>query len=296
MMMKREVTIRQKIGFRAGVVGVGTNLMLFGGKFVMGMISGSVAVMTDSFNNLIDLVSSIVTMVGFRMSAKRGDAMHPHGHGRMEYVAGFVISMLIVATAVTFGQLAISRIINPVDVETSVVLFGILSVSILGKLGLAVYFRLVNEKIDSATLIASAKDSLSDALITSVTVIALLVAPVTSIPVDGIAGLAVAVFILVAGLTSFFENVSLLLGENVDTKISKKIRRIVLSKDAFAKVQLIEMHDYGPESRKVIVKVVLKKGVVAGKVEVDLMNAKTELKDKLDVDATIYWSPVFMKK
>jgi cation diffusion facilitator family transporter len=132
---------RQKIGSQTGSIGLISNLLLFGLKLIMGIASNSVAVLADSFNNLMDCVSSIVTIIGFRISGRAKDRNHPYGHGRMEYISGFIISMIIIVTAVSFGKVAVQHIISPQQINISPMLLLVTALAVMVKLVLAFYIR-----------------------------------------------------------------------------------------------------------------------------------------------------------
>lgn len=290
-MSKVKTSARQKSGQLAGLAGLVCNLVLFVVKIIFGVISNSAVVIADGINSLTDTASSMVAILGFRMSSRREDSEHPHGHGRMEYVSGFIISMIIIMTAISFGQFAIGRIMNPEPIEETPILYTVLVGSIVVKIALTLLLHRINKKVGSATLMASIKDNVSDVLSTSITLIALVAAPRTSFPVDGIAALLVTVVVLWSGITSFLDNMSLLVGEKVDRRVPRKIRVIVRAHEAFVKVIEIEMHDYGPESRVAVIMVGLKQGVSHEQLERDLRHTKKELEELLGIDATIYWAP-----
>jgi cation diffusion facilitator family transporter len=290
MLIKNEIMpSRQKVGCEIGVVGLTSNIFLVAGKLIMGAISGSVAVLADGFNNLADCVSSVITIIGFRFSSKAKDRNHPYGHGRMEYISGLIISMLIMATAVSFGQVVLTRIIHPQPVTVSPLLFLITALAIAVKLVLAFFTRYKNRGIQSTTLIATMKDSFSDALVTSITLLSLIITPFTDFPFDSLAGMVVAVFIMWSGITSFTENFNLLLGEGANEELSIKIKDIVLKYVLVEDIKNMAVHDYGPDSRIAIIQVSLNQSTHPASVQQVLAMIKEELKEHLGLESTLYW-------
>jgi cation diffusion facilitator family transporter len=293
-LMMRELfvgTDRQIRGIKVSLVGFGGNLVLSLVKIVVGILSGSIAVIVDSLNNLLDSISSIMTIVGFRFAARKGDHVHPHGHGRVEYVIAFVISMIIIVTALILGSASVQRIIEPVAVDSSLLYIVIIALSILGKGGIAAIYLLKNRTIKSQMLAASGRDALADILATGATLMALILAPVTNFPVDGAVGLLMSVFILVLGGKSFFTNYHLLIGHGPGWKVLDDIRKIVLEKESFAKITSVDFHDYGPESREVLVKVHLSLRATTSRIDRDISLVQKELLAKYSAVAVLYWPP-----
>jgi cation diffusion facilitator family transporter len=291
-MSSRHRSLRQQTGQKMGLFGFGCNLVLFIAKIVIGVFSNSAAVIADGVNNLTDCASSIVAIIGFRFSSNKHDKKHPYGHGRLEYVSGFTISIIIILTAASLTQFAVSRILDPQVISTGFVLYTVLVVSIIAKLFMAYGYYIVNKTIRSATLMASLKDSLSDALVTLITILSLIVSPIMNIPIDGIVGLIVVGFVFWSGISSLLDNMSLLLGEKVDSTVTKRVKETILSYKSFVKIESVEMHDYGPESQIAIIKVRLASSVSVYELEDDIRSAKDELREEFRVNATIFWSPV----
>ena len=186
---------RKAYGTLCSIVGVLLNVCLFAGKYFAGVISGSVAITADAFNNLSDAGSSFITLVGFLFAGKEPDLDHPFGHGRFEYISGFVVSMAILLMGFELMKSSIMKIIRPEPVETGTVTMVILIVSVLVKVYMAIYNRSVGKKIRSAAMSATAKDSLSDSLATSFVLIAMLVMKYADVNIDGICGVFLSLFI-----------------------------------------------------------------------------------------------------
>ncbi|MDD5949255.1 MAG: cation diffusion facilitator family transporter, partial [Lachnospiraceae bacterium] len=199
---KEDSASRKIYGTLCSIVGIFLNVCLFAGKYFAGIISGSVAITADAFNNLSDAGSSFITLVGFLFAGKEPDPDHPFGHGRFEYISGFVVSLAILLMGFELLKSSIGKILHPQAVDTSMLAMGILLVSIAVKLYMAFYNHTVGKKIDSAAMEATAADSLSDSVATAVVFIAMLVMRFAGINIDGICGVLVALFILYAGISA----------------------------------------------------------------------------------------------
>lgn len=281
---------RQKAGCRIAVIGLFVNFILFAGKFIVGVSSNSIAIIADSLNNLMDCTSSLVIFIGFRLATRGKDKNHPYGHGRMEYISGFVVSMLVAITAIPFGKAALERIIHPQDINSSIMLLFIPIFAIIVKLVLAYYIQCKNKLIQSAALSAAAKDNFADALITSMTLLSLIDLPFIAFPLDGLVGLIIAGFILWTGVTSFIENMSLLLGKGADADLLKEVEKTILTHDVFSGIETLEIHDYGPETRIAMIQVSLNQKFQVQQMQDIQKEVCIELKEKFDLDATLYWT------
>ena len=184
----KEPEVRASYGMLSGVVGIICNVILFAFKFFAGIVTGAVSVSADAFNNLSDAGSSIITFIGFKMAGKPADIDHPYGHGRIEYIAGLIVSMAIVVMGYELFTQSIDRIVNPQNTVFSVLSVAILIGSILIKMWMALFNRYMGKKLDSAAMLATSADSLSDCISTAVVLISLFISTFTGVNVDGIAG------------------------------------------------------------------------------------------------------------
>jgi len=238
--------VRESYGIMCGSVGILLNILLFSGKFFAGGVSNSIAITADAFNNLSDAASSLVTLLGFKLSGKKPDLDHPFGHGRIEYLSGLIVSGVIIVMAYELVKSSITKIIHPTAVDFSVLSVFILIASILVKLYMTYYNRRIAKKINSAAMSATAIDSLSDSLATSVVLLATIFAKLTGIQIDGYCGVLVGLFILYSGINAAKETISPLLGTPPDDEFVDKIRQIVLSYDGVIGIHDLIVHDYGP--------------------------------------------------
>lgn len=253
--MTSEKMQRSEAGTKAGIIGLSCNLMLAAAKLFAGMVSGSITIVADGANNLTDSISAFLTILGFRMEAMGEDEMHPYGHGRIEYVTGFLISLLILGTGVSVGKEAVMSIFHPKVVLTSALTVGILTISILMKLSMVFYYRGENQKIHSPVLEAAGKDSFCDACVSAVALTGIFAMPYCNLPLDGFLGLIMAAYILGSGVKSFQENLTLLLGEGTSRKVENDLKEIFSQCTEIESVREIKIHDYGPDKKVAVVEV-----------------------------------------
>lgn len=283
---------RRVYGTLGAVVGIFLNICLFTGKYLAGFFSGSIAIMADAFNNLSDAGSSFISLIGFVFSGKKPDLDHPFGHGRIEYLAGLGVSFLILLMGVELAKNSVQKILHPVSVQISTLSIAVLSASILVKLYMAYYNHAIGKKIRSATMAATATDSLSDAVATTVVLLAMLFLAVTGINIDGYCGILVAVFILAAGIGAAKETVSPLLGQAPDPEFVKEIKELVMQHDEVLGIHDMAVHDYGPG--RVMVSL---HAEVSGDGNIyelhDLIDRiERELKEKLHCETVIHMDPI----
>jgi cation diffusion facilitator family transporter len=238
--------VRLRYGKLAGGVGIATNLVLCVMKVIVGLISGSIAIIADGINNLSDTSSSLITLIGFRLSSQPEDESHPYGHARMEYLAGLIVSVLIIVVGVFLMQSSIDKIINPVDIVVDNVTLSVLAISMLVKLWQTFFNRKIGKTINSVTLIATATDSRNDVLTTGVILIGVAIVRFTGIQLDGWLGCFVALFIIWSGVQLIRQTSSPLLGEAPDQHLIDEIVRITHSNPNVLGIHDLAVHNYGP--------------------------------------------------
>ena len=241
-----EPALRRAYGVLCSAVGIALNVFLFAFKLLAGILSGSIAITADAFNNLSDAGSSVVSLLGFKLAAQKPDRAHPFGHGRMEYVSALVVAGLILLMGFELLQSSVDKIRHPQDVTFSVPVAVILTVSVAAKVYMWAYNRSIGKKIDSAAMLATAADSISDAAATAMVLVATVVGRVTSWHLDGILGLVVAVFVLKAGIEAAKETVNPLLGQAPSPELVEKVKKLVLSHREIVGIHDLIVHDYGP--------------------------------------------------
>lgn len=238
--------VRQKYGLLSGLVGIACNLVLFIAKFMAGILTGAISITADAFNNLSDAGSSIITLVGFKMSGKPADDRHPFGHGRIEYICSLIVSIAIILMGIELVQSSVDKIITPQPVEFNVISLIILLISIGMKLWMGLFNRKIGKTIDSAVLKATAMDSISDVVATSAVLLGLIVSSIAQVFIDGYVGVLVALFILYTGITTAKDTMNLLLGEAPDAEFVHKIEQEVLSYEGVVGIHDLIIHNYGP--------------------------------------------------
>lgn len=238
--------VRQAYGMLTGAAGIFLNLLLFAGKAAAGFLSHSIAITADAFNNLSDAGSSIITLIGFQMSGQEPDPDHPFGHGRIEYLAGLIVSGIILIMAVELIKSSFQKILHPEDLTFNPVVIGILAVSILVKLYMHLYNKNIAKKIDSAAMMAAATDSLSDTLATSAVLAATLAEHFTNLHIDGWCGIVVGIFICYAGISAARDTVNPLLGQPPEKEFVAHIENLVLSHPDILGIHDLIVHNYGP--------------------------------------------------
>ena len=238
--------LRHAYGILCSVVGIALNVLLFGFKLLAGVISGSIAITADAVNNLSDAGSSLVTLLGFKLASQKPDSDHPFGHGRMEYISGLVVSMVILLMGFELGKSSVGKILHPETVVFRPVVLLILAASILVKFYMASYNRSVGKRIGSAAMVATAADSLSDCLATAAALVSTLVGHYFDLPIDGWCGIIVALFIFWAGINAAKETVDPLLGQPPTAEFVADVERLVLSYEEITGIHDLLVHDYGP--------------------------------------------------
>ena len=289
---REESETRRAYGVLCGIVGICLNVLLFAGKFLAGTLSGSIAITADAFNNLSDAGSSFVTLVGFQLAGQKPDSEHPFGHGRMEYVSGLAVSVLILLMGLELGKTSIEKILHPEPVDSSPLIFAILCASILVKLYMFLYNRRLGKKLGSPAMEATAMDSLSDSVATAAVLIATLVGRFTGLKIDGWCGVLVAAFILWSGINAVRDTLDPLLGTPPTHEFVQRIRDLVMAHTTILGIHDLIVHDYGPGRVMISLhaEVPANEDVLALHDEID--NVEKELREKLGCEAVIHMDPV----
>lgn len=286
-------SVRASYGNLSGITGIILNLCLFIAKLTAGLLSASISVVADAFNNLSDAGSSLVTFLGFRLANRPADEEHPFGHGRYEYLTGLIISFLILLVGMELLKSSVDKIINPEAItEMSVVSLIILLASIAVKLWMYYFNKILSKKINSSALKATATDSLSDSVATSIVLVGLVFSQLTKLNIDGYLGVAVAVFIFIAGLKTLKESISPLLGTPPEKEFVDNIKRTVLDDDMIVGIHDLMVHDYGP-GRCIIslhAEISDQEDLLKAHDKIDLI--EKELEVKFNCLATIHMDPI----
>ena len=242
---------RAKYGMLSSVTGIVVNILLSAVKLIIGIFANSISIISDALNNVTDAGSSIVTMIGFKVSQKKIDKDHPWGHGRMEYITAFIVDILIVLVGVELFKSSFDKIIHPTLPDISTVTIVILVIAVLTKLWLFVFYNKIAKTIDSAAIKGNAYDSISDSISTFVVLLSAIVAKIFGISIDGYASILVSIFILFTGFKALKETIDLLLGMKPDTEFVEKLEAFTKKYEMISGIHDIMVHDYGP-GRKIV--------------------------------------------
>ena len=284
--------VRTAYGRLCGIYGIFLNLLLFAGKYAAGLLSGSVAITADAFNNLSDAGSSVITLLGFALAGKKADPEHPFGHGRIEYITGLAISVIIILVGADLGKNSFEKILHPTPVEAGLVPALILIAAIAVKVYISFYNRAIGKKIHSSVMEATALDALTDTISTFVVLISMAVSFFFKVNIDGWAGLIVALFIVYAGFSAAKDTIAPLLGKAPDPDFVRSIEETVLAHEEILGIHDLYVHDYGPG--RVFISLhaeVDGHGDFFGLHDV-VDTAETELKEKFGCLATIHMDPI----
>ncbi len=286
---------RQAYGMLCGSVGIFFNVLLATGKCIAGFLSGSIAIMADAANNLSDAGSSLIVLFGFKLAGQKPDPDHPFGHGRVEYISGLLVSVLIIYMAIELLKSSVNAILHPGEVSFEPVILVILLVSILVKFYMFLYNRKFGKKIRSEAMLATSMDSLSDMGATAVVLVSMLVSHYTSLQIDGICGVLVALLIFYAGFTSAKETINPLLGQPPEPEFVKRIEEIVEAEKEIIGIHDLIVHNYGPGRIMISLhaEVPADGDILALHDVID--NVEHQLKSELHCAAVIHMDPVSTK-
>ena len=287
-----DMAVRASVGKLAGGMGIVCNGILFLGKLIAGILSGSVAIIADAVNNLSDASSSVVTLVGFRLAQMPADQDHPYGHARYEYLSGLMVAVLIIVIGIELVKSSVGKIIHPEAIDFSAVTIGVLIASILIKLWMSKFFGKLGKQIRSLTLEATSVDSRNDVISTAAVLLGCLIGYFFDLKIDGYIGLAVAVFILYSGFNMVKETISPLLGQQADAELVEKINVLVLSHEGVLGVHDLLVHDYGPGKcfASLHLELSAEKDPLTCHEMID--HIENEVLQELNVDMVIHYDPV----
>ena len=287
--------VREDYGTLASFMGIISNILLSVIKITAGFLSHSISIIADGFNNFMDMGSSVITMIGFKVSSKPADKDHPYGHGRMEYLSAFIVSVLILFVGIELLRESAGAIISsekqPVYSVTSII---ILCVSILIKFWLFFFNRKIAKKIDAGPLFATAQDSLNDCIATMAILVSVIITKFVSLPfnIDAVMGIGVSLFILYSGIMLAKDTINIILGKPPEAELIENIERIILSFEGFIGVHDLIVHNYGPGREFASVHVEVPQNIDIVKCHERIDICEKLIKEKLDVELVIHMDPV----
>lgn len=284
--------VRNSYGVLGGVVGIIINVILFGVKLFVGMLTSSIAIMADAFNNLSDAASSLVTILGFKLSSMPADREHPFGHGRIEYLSALIVAFMVMLVGLQFIKSSFERIINPTEVTFELIPFILLFISIFLKFWLSRFNKFMGEKINSSALKASSTDALGDVFTSSCVAISFFASKFTTIPIDGYIGIAVAAFIVYSGFTLVKDTINPLLGEAPDPELVKAIQEMVVSYDHILGFHDLIIHNYGPGKCMASIHAEIPSDISVVTIHEIIDKAEREISSKLKIYLVIHIDPI----
>ena len=284
--------VRRAWGALCGFVGIGLNILLFAGKLAAGTLSGSIAITADAFNNLSDAGSSFVTLLGFQLAGQKPDSDHPFGHGRIEYLSGLAVSMLILLMGFELAKSSLDKILHPAPVDSSWLVIAILCVSIAVKLYMSFYNRSLGKKLNAPAMLATAADSLSDSVATTAVLIATLVGRFSGLMIDGWCGILVAAFILWSGFNAAKDTINPLLGTPPTHEFVDQIKHLVMAHPAIIGIHDLIVHDYGPGRVMISLHAEVSASENVLELHDEIDNVESELREKLGCEAVIHMDPI----
>ncbi len=241
-----DAKVRTSYGLFASIVGICCNVLLFVVKLMTGLLINSISVMADAFNNLSDAASSIIGFVGVKMAGKPADEDHPFGHGRIEYIAAFIVAFIVIQVGFSLFKTSFGKIREPEVMTFNMISIVILLLSIGVKLWMSVFNRKLGKRIQSKVMLATAADSMGDVVTTSATIVSIAVFGIWGVNIDGIIGLVVSVVVMIAGVNIAKDTLAPLIGEAIDPKIYKEITEFVEKYDGIVGSHDLIVHNYGP--------------------------------------------------
>lgn len=284
--------VRESYGVFSGVLGMICNLFLFAVKLSIGVLIHSIAVISDAFNNLSDMASSLITVVGVKLSNRHADKEHPFGHGRIEYISALIVSFFIMLVGVELFKGAFEKILHPQKPEMSVVLLLFLSLSVLVKVWMFSYNRYIGKQIHSAVLLATAKDSLNDVIATVAVIFSTFLGSFTAFPVDGAVGLIVSVLVLWTGFGIARDTIGVLLGGPPDPETVRELKEIILSQEGIVGIHDLIIHDYGPGRVMASVHAEVPSDADIVKIHEVIDQTEREIYSETDVRIVIHMDPI----
>ena len=287
-----DIKVRESYANLAGIVGILTNSILFIIKLSVGLLSNSVSILADAFNNLSDAASSIITIIGFKMANKPADAEHPFGHGRIEYITAMIVSFMVMLVGLQFIKTSFERIINPSAVTFELIPFILLLISIGFKFWLSIFNKSIGNKINSSTLKATATDAMGDVFTSTTVVISFLISKFTTIPIDGYIGIVVALAIVYSGFSLIKETLSPLLGEPPDPVLVSNITDMVMSYDNITGIHDLIVHNYGPGRIMASIHAEIPSNIDIMEIHHIIDTAEREISKKLNIYLVIHMDPI----
>lgn len=288
-----DAKVRENYSVLGGVLGIICNFILFAVKIVVGSTMGSIAVISDAFNNLSDTGSSLVSVIGAKLSNKKPDREHPFGHGRFEYISALIVSFFIILVGFELLKTAAEKIFNPDNVDISLPLLALLTLSVLIKVWMYSYNKYIGEKISSSILIATSKDSINDVISTLAVIITTALTKLINVMwLDGVVGVVVSLIIIKSGIDIARDTIGMLLGMPPQKETVDEIKKIIMSGEHIAGVHDLIVHDYGPGRVMASVHAEVPDNSDIVKIHEIIDGLEKEIEEKMGIHTVIHMDPI----
>lgn len=284
--------VRFRYGKAAGIIGIISNTILFAFKLLVGIIGNSITIVADAINNLSDAGSSVITLIGFKLSSRPADKEHPYGHARYEYITALVVALIILAIGILLAKESIEKIITPVETTISVYTYAVLSVAIVLKFVQMAIYMDFGKAISSDALRASAMDSRNDTIATTVVLISAIIMDLTGVNIDGYMGVVVSLFIIISALLLIKDTINPLIGEEPDEELIKTIKEKIMSYDGVLGIHDLMIHNYGAKNCFVMVHVEVAANVPIMESHDVIDNIEHDFKNNLNIHLSIHLDPI----
>ncbi|HWT26999.1 MAG TPA: cation diffusion facilitator family transporter, partial [Mobilitalea sp.] len=284
--------VRTSYGILSSIVGMVCNIILFSTKLTVGLLINSISVMADAFNNLSDAASSVISFIGVKLAQRPADKEHPFGHGRFEYIAALAVAFLVLQVGFSLFQSSLSKVIHPEMVVFNPILVGILCLSVLMKVWMALFNRKLGNRINSTVMKATSADSLGDVLVTSATIISSIIAGVAGIQIDGYMGIIVSLVVMLAGFRIAKDTLEPLLGQAVDREMYQRITNLVESYEGIVGSHDLILHSYGPTHRMATIHAEVPSDINFEKAHETIDRIERDVLEKLDIFLVIHMDPI----
>jgi cation diffusion facilitator family transporter len=288
----RDKNVRQKYGYLGGLVGIACNVILSATKIAIGLMVNSIAITADAVNNLSDAASSVITLIGFKITNKPADREHPFGHARIEYISAMIVSFMVILVGFEFLKSSFNRIRNPEVLKFDVISFSILILSITVKIWMSRFYKKIGRAIGSKTMEASAVDSLSDVITTSVVAFSLLSSLWITFPIDGYIGLLVSAFIIYSGISLTRDTLNPLLGEAPEPEFITEITEKTMRYEGIIGIHDLIVHNYGPGRCLVSLHAEIPANMDIMKAHDIIDLAEQEISGEMDIHMVIHMDPI----
>jgi len=278
---------RNKKIIRTSILGIVTNIVLVAFKATIGLLVNSIAIVLDAINNLTDVISSVVTIIGTKLANKAPDREHPYGHGRIEYFTSVIIAIIILLAGIMAIKESCEKIISPADTKYSIIALVIIGITVFVKFFLGTYVKKTGKNVNSQSLVASGKDALWDAVVSFSTLIAGIINYIWNFNLEGYVGILISLLIIKSAIGMFKESANSMLGERADSELSSKIKERVLQFEEVQGVYDLNLHNYGPSRTVASLHIQIRNDMNAGEIHILTRKIAYQIYEEFGIALTI---------